>query len=259
MRVSGKLYRIVLAAAMVGGNALAAMAQTEDGQAAAFRGKTVRGVITATATDHLTLKTETGEIYQVALTPNTRLMKGRDPVKLADIHAGDGIGAMGEIDAEHKTVHALYVGVVDAEQLKKAREAMGKTYIAGKVTAIEELKLTILRSDNVTQTIAVDDDTSFKKGGRGLQQGLGAAGFGGMGGGGGGAGAGRPATPESSGESITLADIKVGDTVVGPGALKSGVFIPTQLNVIDPAAAGQGRRRRQGADASQPPAATEPK
>jgi len=41
-------------------------------------------------------------------------------------------------------------------------------------------------------------------------------------------------------ESITLADIKVGDNVMGRGSVKSGTFVPTQLTVSTP---GQGRRR----------------
>ena len=85
---------------------------------------------------------------------------------IVDIKAGDGIGAMGEVDAAKRTVHALFVAIVDAEQVKKLRESMGKEYIAGKVTAIDEVKLTILRSDNVTQVIEVDETTSFRKGGR---------------------------------------------------------------------------------------------
>ncbi len=47
------------------------------------------------------------------------------------------------------------------------------------------------------------------------------------------------------GESITLADVKVGDSVVGRGALKNGVFVPTELGVMDAAAMGQRRRRGQ--------------
>jgi len=66
------------------------------------------------------------------------------------------------------------VMVVDAEQVKKAREAMGKTMISGTVTAIDELKITIKRTDDVMQTIAVDEDTSFRKGGRGMGMALGA-------------------------------------------------------------------------------------
>jgi hypothetical protein len=215
-------------------------------------GRMIRGTVTAVAGDKVTLKTESGETFQVALTANTRIMKGREPAKAADVHIGDGIGAMGEMDQQAKTVHALVVTLVDAEQVKKMKESYGKTWISGKVTAIDDLKLTILRSDNVSQVIAVTEDTSFKKGGRGMQmamQGDGAAPLGGGNWGGrsgnGGARGSSGGPPPDAGESITLADIKVGDNVAGQGALKNGVFIPTTLAVSDPA---QQRRRRPAAD-----------
>jgi hypothetical protein len=47
--------------------------------------------------------------------------------------------------------------------------------------------------------------------------------------------------------------VKVGDTVAGRGALKNGLFMPTELGVMDPAAMGQ--RRRRSADGSGPGAA----
>ena len=182
------------------------------------------------------MKTDAGDVYQVALSANTRLMKARQPVKVTDIKVGDGVGAMGTLDAPTKTVHALFVTVVDAEEVKKAREELGKAYIAGKVTAIDELKLTVLRTDGVSQVIAVDESNLLQEGGQQLQA-LMSGGPVGVG-----AGAG------SAGESITLADIKVGDTVAGRGGMKNGVFVPTELGVMDAAAGGQQRRRRQNGD-----------
>ncbi len=202
-------------------------------------GRMTRGTVTAVAPDHLTAKTEKGDVFQIAISGNTQVRKGRELMKVAEIRPGDGVGAMGELDASTKTIHALYVFVVDAEQIKKLKEDMGKTYIAGKVTAIDELKITVMRTDGVSQVIAVDEDTSFKKGGRQMQMmmspGMGAgagprAGAGGQG---------------DGGESITLADVKVGDTVGGQGSLKGGVFVPKQLMVGDPAAGGR-RRQQQG-------------
>ncbi len=241
--------------------AVGARAQNQpqsDDPAMAGMGRMVRGTVTAAAGDRITVKTETGDVYQVALTPNTRLMKDRQPVKAAEVHIGDGLGAVGEVDQPNKTVHAMFVTVIDAEQVKKAREAMGKTYIAGKVTAIDELKLTILRADGVSQVIAVDEDTSFRKGERGMQMAFAGTG--------GGAGRGAPqgGLPQATGgESITLADVKVGATVAGPGALKGGVFVPTMLGVGEPGqGGGQGGRRRRGegtGQAATPPAGTEPK
>ncbi len=232
--------------------AVPATAQMGDGnQAMAMGGgRMVRGTVTAAAADHLSVKTETGEVYEVLITPNTQVRKGRDLMKVADIHAGDGIGAMGEMDAPKKTVHALMVMVVDAEQIKKAREAMGKTVISGTVTAIDELKITVKRTDDVIQTIQVDEDTSFRRGGRGMGVAFAADGMGGGGGFGGGrgqrpGGAGAAAPPQANaGESLTLADVKVGSVIAGQGALKNGVFVPTQLAISDPAAAGAQQRRR---------------
>jgi Domain of unknown function (DUF5666) len=219
-------------------------------------GRMVRGTVTAASADHLTVKTETGEVYEVAISANTRITKERQPLKVADIKAGDGVGAMGVLDAPTKTVHAVFVAVIDAEQVKKARENMGKTYITGKITAIDldALKVTVMRTDGVSQVIAVDEQTSFKRGGRGMAAiaSGGATEIGPDGGGGRrGNGAGNPAG-STGGESITFADVKVGDTIAGKGALKNGTFVPTELGVMDAAAMGQRRRRGADAGASTP-------
>ncbi len=219
-------------------------------------GQMVRGTVTAATTDKLTVKTDAGETYQVTLSANTRFNKDRQPVKASDIKVGDSVGAMGVLDAPTKTVHAVFVAVVDAEQVKKMRENMGKTYITGKVTAIDmdALKVTVMRPDGVSQVIGVDEQTSFRHGGRGMvaiTSGAGVVDAGpGMGAGrGNGAGGGnRAGEGNGGGESITFADVKVGDSIVGPGALKNGVFVPTQLGVIDQASMAQ--RRRRGAEGS---------
>lgn len=93
------------------------------------RGPMVRGTVTATAADHITIKTDSDEVYQVAITPNTRLMKDRQPVQASDVKVGDGVGAMGELDAPKRTLHALFVAVMDADQVRKMREDLGKTSI----------------------------------------------------------------------------------------------------------------------------------
>jgi len=221
-----------------------------EGGAVFAGGQMVRGTVTAAAADHLTVKTEAGQVYQVVLSANTRVSKDRQPVKVADIKAGDGVGAMGVLDPATKTVHAVFVGVMDAEQVKKAREGMGKVYITGRVTAIDmdALKITVLRPDGVSQVIGVDEQTSFKRGGRGmavLASGEGVTEIGPGGGrGNAGAGSGSGAGDGSGGESITLADVKVGDAVAGRGALKNGLFVPTELGVSDAAAMARRRRRQ---------------
>lgn len=208
------------------------------------RGPMVRGTVTATAADHLTIKTDASEVYQIALTPNTRLMKDRQPVQAADIKVGDGVGAMGELDAPKKTLHALFVAVVDAEQVKKMREDLGKTYITGKVTAIDEVKLTILRPDHVSQVIEVDETTSFRKG-RGRRREAASPDGSAAG------GNNITAAADGSGEIVTLADFKVGDMIAGRGSIKHGVFVPTNLAILPPGAEGAMgmRARRGGSDA----------
>jgi hypothetical protein len=229
-------------------------------------GQMVRGTVTATAADHLTVKTDAGEIYQISLSANTRLNKERQPVKVTDIKVGDGAGAMGVLDPATKTVHAVFVAIIDAEQVKKAREGMGKVYITGKVTAIDMdgLKVTVMRPDGVSQVIGVDEQTSFKRGGRGmaaLASGAGVVDAGAMGARGNGAGGGNGGgAGNGGGESITFADVKVGDSIAGRGALKNGTFVPTELGVMDPAAMGQRRRRgAEGGAGTSPSGAATPK
>ncbi len=206
----------------------------------------VRGTVTAPGAQAIAVKTERGEIYKVTVTPNTRLVKGRQPVKLAEVKAGDGVGAMGVMDAATKTLHALFVTVMDAEQLKRAQAELGKTYIVGEVTAMDELKLTIRRGDGVSQTIAVDEGTSFRRGGRGMRVIMGPSGGEAEVGANAGQTQRAPGQGEGGGESITLADIKVGDAVVGRGALKGGVFVPTELRVT------MGRQGRRGGASGSP-------
>ena len=198
----------------------------------AFAGmQRVAGEVTAVSGATLTVKTEDGSAMQIVTTDNTRVMKGRGvTVKIADLRVGDGVTAAGILDAPNKTLHAAMVFAMDAAQVKEMKENLGKTYIVGKVTAIDldNAKMTVERPDHVAQTIGFDETTSFKKGGRGAR----------MGGAGGGGGAG--AGGETGGESITLADIKVGENVRGTGSLKGGTFVPTELVVMErgPRAAG---------------------
>lgn len=247
-----KLSRfLILGAVLISGLATPAVWGQDEVDGGEARGsfanaQRVMGTVTVVAPNMLTVKTEKGETFQISTTANTRLMKERQPVQFGIIHSGDSVGAMGILDESTKTLHAMVVMIVDAEQVKKAREGLGKIYIAGRVTAMDELKITVLRPDGVSQVIEVDEGTSFKRGGRGLS---GISGFGAFGGGAPGSGMGNSeaskarggAAAGSGGESITLADVKVGDSVGGPGAVKHGVFVPTELNVAVP---GAGRRHR---------------
>jgi hypothetical protein len=138
-------------------------------------------------------------------------------------------------------VDAAQVKQMEAQR-KEALASLGKTSILGRVTAVDldNAAMTVERPDGVSQTIGFDEGTSFKRG----RMSFGNNGNGmGFGGGAPGAGGTTANAPADSGESITLADVKVGDRVAGPGEVKGGKFVAKQLTVMTP---GAGRRR--GAD-----------
>jgi hypothetical protein len=238
MRRSAMMAAVMLG--MVVGTGCVARAQDAGGMQqgdrpgrGAFAGmQRVAGEVTSVAGATLTVKTEDGAAMQVVTTDNTRVMKGRGvSVKVADLKVGDGVMAAGILDAPNKTLHAAFVFATDAAQVKAMKENLGKTYIVGRVTAIDmdNAKMTVERPDHVAQTIGFDETTSFRRGGRG----------GGRMGGGGGADA-PGAAPAEGGESITLADIKVGEAVRGTGSVKGGTFVPTELVVMERGGRGAG-------------------
>jgi len=207
----------------------------------------IGGTITAIAGSQVSIKTVDGTVFQVVTTDNTRVMHGRgEAIKLADLKPGDGLMAMGNLDAPNKTMHAAMLISMDADQIKRMEEAqkqqlanLGKTMIAGRVTAIDldNATMTVERPDGVSQTIGFDENTSFRRGRGGFTANSG-AGFSSANGAAAGTASGANGAP--TGESITLADIKVGDRVAGPGEVKSGRFVSKELAVMTP---GNGRRR----------------
>jgi hypothetical protein len=166
---------------------------------------------------------------------------------------------MGQVDEAKKTMQAMMIRDIDAATAEKAKENLGKTYITGHITAIDSdnLKLTIERQDKVSQVIQVDEGTSFQRGMRGVAADIQAAG--GMAAGGGGFGGGREmgggrqragrqggdqAGAAAAPESITLADIKVGDMIAATGSVKNGSFTVQKMGVMQP---GPRRGGRMGA------------
>jgi hypothetical protein len=181
----------------------------------------IRGTITAVSGSDYTLKTEEGATYKVQTGANTRFTKQRQPIKASDIHVGDMVVAIGQVDESAHSVGAAVLAMVDPEQVKRMKESFGKTWIAGTITAIDvdNLKISLKLPEGGTQTIAVDENTSFKK----------------------------------RRESITLADIKVGDSIGGQGALQNGTFVAKELRVGEPGQMrGFGTGRGRGAGTSTP-------
>lgn len=179
----------------------------------------VRGTVTAVKGSDITIQPEQGAVQNPEQNPgsgatttvhcsdNTRMYKARQPIQPSDIHVGDMVVAAGDLDAKAHLLRAVFVMDIDAATVAKMQADMGKTWIAGKITAInmDALQLTIARIDHQSQVITVDETTSFKK----------------------------------DGQSITLHDLHVGDGVRGKGSMKDGVFVPEVLQVVDAAQRGK--------------------
>jgi len=212
-------------------------------------GRGTVGTVTEVAADHFMVKTELGEVYTIHFSANTRMMKqlpggggfrrgqgqgerqgaGQgsnggagegemrtppEPIKAADIKVGDVIAASGETDANAKSVGAVFVMLIDPERAKEMRamEAnFGKTWLAGRVTAINEVKVTLEGGpDRAAHSFVADENTTFRK----------------------------------RRDPITLADVQVGDMVRVEGAVKEGTFVAT--SVTDMGAPPSGPRDGNG-------------
>lgn len=75
---------------------------------------------------------------------------------------------------------------------------LGKDYVAGEVKSIEAPKIIVLRTDSVTQTLELNEETTIRK----------------------------------NRESITMADINAGDHVMARGAVQNDVFVPKAVMVM---------------------------
>lgn len=168
------------------------------------RGPGVGGTITAISGNTLTLKTMNGDTAQVNVTDTTRFRKDRQEAKLSDFKVGDNVMVRGQ--QTNGVWQAEMVGVPPQGMQANFREGLGKRFITGEIKSINGTQLEIARPDGVTQTITVNESTSFRK----------------------------------DKESITLADFKPGDHVFGRGELKNDVFVAAELN------SGQPRFGRRG-------------
>lgn len=202
-------------------------------------GRGLMGTVTEVAADHYTIKTDTGDVYTVHLSANTRIMKMRamraggggqqggqgsgqgggqgggqgmgggrgmgnppEQLKASDIKVDDVIEVRGETDAAAKSVGAAAVALVDPERVKQIREMeanFGKTWLMGKVTGMDGVKVTLTGAmDNAPHSFVADENTTFRR----------------------------------RRDPITLADIQAGDTVRVDGAVKDGVFTAATVSVM---------------------------
>jgi preprotein translocase subunit YajC len=204
----------------------------------AAMGHGIMGTVTEVAPDHFLVKNAANEIYTIHYSANTRVMKQPPPapgaarqerpmggggnpptpIKPTDIKVGDAIAAGGETDDAAKSVGAVFVLLLDPErtrQMKEMQANFGKTWLMGKVTAVNETKVTVHSGvDNADHTFAADENTTFRK----------------------------------HRDPITLADVQVGDNIRVEGAMKDGQFVAQSVSVMMPPAQG-GPARRPGNEA----------
>ncbi len=181
---------------------------------------TIRGTVTAAGPSTYTLRTDDGITYKVLYSVNSRVMANRGPAKPTDIHVGDMLIATGNVDSQARTVGAAILIGIDAEEVRKARAGLGKTWTAGKITAVnlgDEPSITLDRLDGAKQTFVIDENTSFKH----------------------------------HRESITLADIKAGESLRAEGHLSGKTFLATNVYLFragehsdgDPSDSGPAHRQ----------------
>lgn len=186
----------------------------------AMMGRGIAGSVTKAAADHFTVKTFEGDTYTVDFSANTRIMKmqggrgaqdgmgggmrGNPPeqIKASEIKAGDAIAARGEVNSSAKTVGAVAIMLLDppmARRMQRMAAEYGKTWLMGRVTAIDGTNLTLMGTqDHAPHTFVVNENTEFRE----------------------------------RRNPITLADVKAGDMVRVQGALNDGKFTASSVNVM---------------------------
>jgi len=163
----------------------------------------VFGKITAVRDGVLEIQNPNGETVVVKLTPQTEFRKDRQAAKRSDFKVGDVIVVRGQENSDH-TWTAQMIGARSANGEGRGPNmqagTLGKDYVVGEVKAVDAPKISVLRSDNVTQVIELNEDTSLRKGR----------------------------------DSITMEDVRVGDHLVAHGAVQNAVFVPKVVMVIGP-------------------------
>ena len=161
------------------------------------------GKITAIHNSSFDISNPNGETVTVKLTPQTEFRKDREAAKRGDFKVGDVIAVRGQENPDHTwTAQAIGARSANGDGRGPNMQAgtLGKDYVAGEVKSVDAPKISVVRSDNVTQTIELNEDTSLRKGR----------------------------------DAITMADVQVGDHLLARGAVQDNVFVPKFVMVIGP-------------------------
>ena len=160
------------------------------------------GRIASISNGSLELTKPDGTTVAVKITNKTEYRKDRQGAKLADFKVGDLVFVRLDSNADHGMTAQMIGGRSGGgtEGGGRGFGEMGKDFVAGEVKSVDAPRLTILRADNVTQTLELNEETSLRRGR----------------------------------ESITMADIQPGDHVVVRGAVQDNAFVPKNVMVLSP-------------------------
>jgi hypothetical protein len=142
-----------------------------------------QGQITEATADHYVIKTSANEVLRINFNEHTRIIGGTvtptaaqgrfapgnvvsGPVSASDILVGDYITTVGElVETDHNAINAALISKLDPERVKemKTREAeFGKSWLAGRITAITGTTITINGMiDSAPHNVVVDENTSL--------------------------------------------------------------------------------------------------
>jgi hypothetical protein len=208
----------------------------------------VAGKLTAIHEQSMEITRQDGSVVTVKINGSTQFRKEREAAKLGDFKVGDTVFVRGEENADH-TWTAEMIGERPAGGFGggagsgtgggrgagqgggpggggpgggRPTGVLGQDYVFGEVKSIDAPKMTILRPDNVTQTVELNEETSLRKGR----------------------------------DSITMADIQAGDHIMVRGGTTNNVFQPKSVMVIGPE---QWKRMQEAGMAGGPPPPNPPK
>src|SRR6266436_7471995 len=128
------------------------------------RGRPLLGKITAINKGSLELAKPDGTTVAVKLTDKTEYRKDRQGAKLEDFKVGDMVFVRGEENADHSVTAQMIGGGTGGIIGGRGFGELGKDFVVGEVKSVDAPKLTVLRPDNVTQTLELNEETSLRRG-----------------------------------------------------------------------------------------------
>jgi hypothetical protein len=198
----------------------------------------VFGKLTAIHDQSFEITKQDGSVVTVKISGSTQFRREGQDAKLSDFKVGDAVFVRGEENSDHNW-NAEIIGTrsgggfggasggagagggrggpTGAPGGVRPTGVLGQDYVFGEVKTVDAPKLTILRPDNVTQTVELNEETLLRKGR----------------------------------DAITVAEIQPGDHIMVRGGMANNAFQPKSVIVFGPE---QWKRMQEMGIAGGPPA-----